>query len=60
MGYCRAAEAANSQLTEISSHGPDTVNYLSKSKKVKSQSQPQLQAQRKTRKKYCLASQQAE
>ena len=47
MDYCRAAEAANSQLKEISSHGPDTVNYLSKSKKGKPQSQPQLQAQPK-------------
>ena len=45
--YCRAAEAANSQLKEISSHGPDTVNYLSKLKKGKPQSQPQLQAQPK-------------
>ena len=33
MDYCRAAEAASSQLKEISSHGPDTVIYLSKSKK---------------------------
>ena len=44
---CRAAEAANSQLKEISSHGPDTVNFLSKTKKGKPQSQPQLQAQPK-------------
>ena len=47
MDYCRVAEAANSQLKEISSHGPDTVNYLSKSKKGKPQSQPQFRAQPK-------------
>ena len=47
MDYCRAAEAANSQLKEISSHGSDTVNYPSKSKKGKPQSQPQLEAQQK-------------
>ena len=47
MDYCRAAEAANSQLKEISSHGPDTVNYLSKPKKGKPQSQLQFRAQPK-------------
>ena len=45
MDYCRAAEAANSQLKEISSHGSDAVNYLNKSKKGQTQSKPQFRAQ---------------
>ena len=47
MDYCRAAEAASSQQKEISSHGPDTVIYLSKSKKGTPQSQLQSRAQPK-------------
>ena len=47
MDYCRAAEAASSQLKEISSHGPDTVIYLSKSKKGTPHSQLQSRAQPK-------------
>ena len=47
MDYSRVAEAANSQLKEISSHGPDTVNYMSKSKKGRPQSQLQFRAQPK-------------
>lgn len=35
MDYCRAAQAANSQLKEISSHRSEAVNQLSNSRKEK-------------------------
>ena len=47
MDFCRAVEAGNSQLKEVSRRGPDTVNYLRKSKKGKPQSQLQFRAQPK-------------
>ena len=47
MDYCRAVEAANRQLNEVSRRGPDTVHYLRKSKKGKPQSQLRFRAQPK-------------
>ena len=49
MDYCRAAIAGNSQMKEISSHQPETINHLSKSRKGKPQSQLQFRAQPKLR-----------
>ena len=47
MDYCRAVEAANSQLKEVSRRGPDTVIYLRRSRKGKPQSQLHFRAQLK-------------